>query len=403
MSAVPTIKLRDCTTKIGSGTTPRGGHTAYKQAGIPLIRSMNVRMNAFLNDGLAFIDDKQDAEMSGTRVLPGDVLLNITGASIGRVCVVPAEMCPANVNQHVCIIRSDGTLTPEWIAFFLSQPDFQKRILDQQSGATRQALTKEMIESFELPIPDLPTQRRLASRLKSQMAAVEEARRRVEEQAKAANRMSARWLTESFESEEANEWPVQKVGDACEFLPARSINLKGKAAVRAVTTACLLETGFTEAGVKDALMMEEDVKDACLSSGEILIARSNTPALVGRAALFEGSSQVLVASDLTIRLRVRDDLEPAFANGWFSYLFVSGYWRERASGASDTMKKIGRAQLAATDIPVPPLPTQRRIAARLREQFTQLQQLQSALSRQREALEALPGAFLREAFGSLQE
>jgi restriction endonuclease S subunit len=66
------------------------------------------------------------------------------------------------------------------------------------------------------------------------------------------------------------------------------------------------------------------------------------------------------------------------------------------------MKKIGRAQLAATNIPLPPLPTQRRIAARLREQFARLQQLQSALSTQRdEALEALPGAFLREAFGSL--
>jgi hypothetical protein len=266
---------------------------------------MNLRMNAFLNEGLAFIDNEQDKGMAGMRAQPGDVLLNITGASIGRVCVVPAEICPANVNQHVCIIRSDGRLTPEWIAFFISQPEFQKRIFDQQSGATRQALTKEMIEAFELPIPDLKTQRRLAARLKSQMAAVEEARRRVEEQAKAAFGMSARLLKESFEFDGATEWPLQKVGDACEFLSARSINLKGKAAVRAVTTACLLETGFTEAGVKDALMMEDDVADAIIQPGELLIARSNTPNLVGRAALFEGSKQSLMASDLTIRLRAR--------------------------------------------------------------------------------------------------
>lgn len=176
----------------------------------------------------------------------------------------------------------------------------------------------------------------------------------------------------------------------------------GKEAVRAVTTACLLETGFTEAGVKDALMMEADVADAMIEPGEILIARSNTPALVGRAALFEGSDQRLVASDLTIRLRCRDGLEPGFAAAWFSYQFVTGYWRERASGASDTMKKIGRAQLASTDIPIPAIKTQRRIAARLREQFEHLQQLKAALSDQLAALDRHPGAYLREAFGGLQ-
>lgn len=401
MSAARMMKLGDCTTKIGSGVTPRGGYTAYKQSGVPLIRSMNVRLNAFATEGLAFIDGDQDSAMSGSRVQPGDVLLNITGASIGRVCVAPTELCPANVNQHVCIIRSDGALLPEWIAYFLAQPDFQKQILGQQSGATRQALTKEMIEAFELPAPDSFTQQRIVSRLKKQMAAVEEARQQAQSQLDAAALLPARLLMEAFQSSDAEHWPRQTVGDVLDFLPARSINLKGKAAVRAVTTACLLETGFTEAGVKDALMMEDDVADAIIQPGELLIARSNTPNLVGRAALFEGSPQRLVASDLTIRLRCRSVLEPGFAAACFSHLFVTGYWRERASGASDTMKKIGRAQLAATDIPIPPLETQRRIAARLREQFENLQQLKAALTTQIEALDKLPGAYLREAFGSL--
>src|SRR5438105_4960584 len=118
-SLLPTwrqVRLGDHVTKIGSGLTPLGGHAAYKLSGIPLIRSQNVLMNQFSREGLAYISYEQDAEMDGSRVQAGDVLLNITGASIGRVCLVPAEVCPANVNQHVCIIRTNGSIIPDFLA-----------------------------------------------------------------------------------------------------------------------------------------------------------------------------------------------------------------------------------------------------------------------------------------------
>lgn len=160
------VRLGDHVTKVGSGLTPTGGEAAYKKSGIPLIRSQNVHMNRFEHTGLAFISEQQDAEMKGSRVAPGDVLLNITGASIGRVCVVPSELCPANVNQHVCIIRGDGSFDPAFLAFYLSTPDFQKFINSNQSGATRQALTKEMIEDFDIPKPDLTEQHRIVEMLR---------------------------------------------------------------------------------------------------------------------------------------------------------------------------------------------------------------------------------------------
>src|SRR5438552_2793736 len=136
------ITLGEIAAKIGSGLTPRGGDSTYRTNGIPFIRSQNVRMIRFESIGLAHISPEQDSEMRDTRVFPGDVLLNITGASIGRVCVAPAELCPANVNQHVCIIRTNGNLDPSFLAFFLATPDFQRFIGSNQSGATRQALTK---------------------------------------------------------------------------------------------------------------------------------------------------------------------------------------------------------------------------------------------------------------------
>lgn len=169
----PLDVLRRCTTRIGSGTTPRGGQAAYVDSGIPLIRSQNVRMNRFSGEGLAFIRPEQDAAMAASRVRKGDVLLNITGASIGRVCVVPDEICPANVNQHVSIIRSDGTHEPAFLSFFLSSPRFQRSIFDTQAGATRQALTKANIEQFEVPVPSKLIQREVAGELKARLEAVD--------------------------------------------------------------------------------------------------------------------------------------------------------------------------------------------------------------------------------------
>ncbi|HRZ85990.1 MAG TPA: restriction endonuclease subunit S [Candidatus Paceibacterota bacterium] len=160
------IKLLTLTNKIGSGSTPRGGYRIYKTQGIPFIRSMNVYMNSFDRDGLSFIDAEINQIMKNTKVEKKDVLLNITGASIGRVCVVPDDICPANVNQHVSIIRCKQDLNPYYLAYFISQKEFQKNILNIQSGATRQALTKSQIENFDIPLPDIKIQNKMVDTLK---------------------------------------------------------------------------------------------------------------------------------------------------------------------------------------------------------------------------------------------
>ena len=167
-------KLRETTTKIGSGSTPRGGRSVYVESGIPFIRSMNVLMNKFSTDGLAFITPETDKAMTGTRVYPSDVLLNITGASIGRVCCVPESIHSGNVNQHVSIIRPTPDLEPRFVMYWLSQPNVQQEIMDIQKGATRQALTKAQIESFEIPALPLSEQRRIVACLDDLQAQVDE-------------------------------------------------------------------------------------------------------------------------------------------------------------------------------------------------------------------------------------
>ena len=164
-NSVERKKLSTLTTKIGSGSTPKGGRASYPSSGIPFIRSLNVRMRYFQWNDIAFIDKTTHDVMRGTIVKPNDVLLNITGASIGRVVCAPSDLAEANVNQHVVIIRPIEELNPQYLMYWLSQPSIQEFINDKQKGATRQGFTKAQIESFEVPIPPLPEQRRIVAYL----------------------------------------------------------------------------------------------------------------------------------------------------------------------------------------------------------------------------------------------
>lgn len=152
------VTLKDVTSKIGSGATPRGGKEAYKMEGIRLIRSLNVYDYHLEFSNLAFIDEAQAAELDNVTVATRDVLLNITGASVARCCMVPSYLMPARVNQHVAIVRSDpGRADPHYVLDTINSDQNKQQLLAlAQGGATREALTKETIENFPIMLPPRP-------------------------------------------------------------------------------------------------------------------------------------------------------------------------------------------------------------------------------------------------------
>ncbi len=166
--AWPVMVLRNIASKIGSGSTPRGGESVYVQSGVPFIRSMNVHFDGLRAEGLAYIDTSEAEKLSNVTVQADDVLLNITGASIGRVTTAPKDIAGARVNQHVCIIRPKANLLPKFLAYFFASPSEQSRILKVQVGATRQALTKLMIENWLVPVPAIEEQERIVAEIEKQ-------------------------------------------------------------------------------------------------------------------------------------------------------------------------------------------------------------------------------------------
>ncbi|MFM9890726.1 MAG: restriction endonuclease subunit S [Rickettsiales bacterium] len=159
------VKLGSACTKIGSGATPRGGKDAYLESGdIFLIRSQNIYNDGFKPHGLAYISQEQADQLSNVVVQENDILLNITGDSVARTCLAPNQYLPARVNQHVAIIRPDEKkLDSRFIRYSLTSPFMQNHMLGlAASGATRNALTKGMIESFSILCPSLSEQRAIA-------------------------------------------------------------------------------------------------------------------------------------------------------------------------------------------------------------------------------------------------
>lgn len=150
------VRLGDITSKIGSGATPRGGSSAYHEAGVALIRSLNVYDYSFMDEGLVFLNDEQAEDLSNVSVAARDILLNITGASVARCCMVPDRHLPARVNQHVMIIRIDPALADPYFVFCALNNEGRKRQLLSyaQKGATREALTREMMLAFEIVLPE---------------------------------------------------------------------------------------------------------------------------------------------------------------------------------------------------------------------------------------------------------
>ena len=187
--------LKDICTKIGSGSTPRGGKESYIDEGISLIRSMNVHNAYFEYKDLAHITLDQAEKLNNVVVEYDDLLFNITGASVARCCVVPSDVLPARVNQHVCILRCREKINPIFLQGLLVNENYQGKLLQiAKSGATREAINKQQLESLEIMIPPLELQNQFASFVEE----IDKSRSRIQKSLEASQELFDSLMQEYF-------------------------------------------------------------------------------------------------------------------------------------------------------------------------------------------------------------
>lgn len=159
--------LGEITSKIGSGATPKGGKKVYINDGTALVRSLNVHNAEFKYKDLAHINQEAANQLNGVELQNDDVLFNITGASIARCCVLPNDVLPARVNQHVSILRPRKELVlPKFLCLGLLSSNHQEALLSiGMAGSTRQAVTKADLEKHIFLLPSLETQHTIVAHL----------------------------------------------------------------------------------------------------------------------------------------------------------------------------------------------------------------------------------------------
>ena len=172
-----TKRLGELTEKIGSGVTPRGGSDAFTDSGVLFIRSQNIKNNRVDTTDKKYIPNSIDEKMISSRVFYEDILYNITGASIGRSALYDLDE-PANVNQHVCIIRLKND-NPKFIQYALSSSVGARNLWGFQAGGNREGLNFKQLASFKVSLPEKPEQERIVGVLEVWDEYIEQLERKI--------------------------------------------------------------------------------------------------------------------------------------------------------------------------------------------------------------------------------
>jgi len=419
------IQLFKLCSKIGSGSTPKGGKAVYVSDGIPFVRSMNVRQYKFQEENLVRIPPEINEAMSGTCVVPGDVYLNITGASIGRSCCAPEKLCPANVSQHVCIIRPITELLDScFLMYWLNDSATQEEINMIQKGATRQALTKRQIENFRVPGVPLSEQKEVAAFLESvrlgqdyreiklpfhlqhiapAIARIEELAAKVEE-ARGLRRQSAEEAEAIWESSltttfniTAQKYPNQKFEQVCEVVRGGSPRPAGSPTYYDGSIPFLKVGDLTKNETKYLNNYTATIKETGLShtrhvqANTLMLTNSGATLGVPKICTFETTFNDGIQAFINFNQEISQEYLYYFLRSqtqWFRE------WAARGQGQPNLNTNMVKKML----FPLPPLPEQHRIVAYLDDLQSKVDALKRLQAETATELDALLPSILDKAF-----
>ena len=399
--------IAELATKVGSGATPKGGQSAYLASGIPLIRSMNVVFFGFKKDGLAFISEGQAQQLSNAEVRRGDVLLNITGASIGRVTTAPDWSEGSRVNQHVCIIRPSECLDQTYLSAYLSSPAIQTFILDENYGVTRQALTKQQVLELEIPVPPLNEQRRIAAKLDTTLAAVDACRQRLDGVAAILKRFrqavlaaaTSGELTREWREEnaDADQWGSTTFGAECHYV---TVGFVGKMADQYVAhgvpflrslnvrpfrfdreNLAFISPAFHQSIIKSSLL-----------PGDLAVVRTGAP---GQCCVIPVELPEANCSDLVIA-RPGPRLIADFGAIVINSSLGQGFVKSEQVGVAQAHFNVGSMKRAPLNLPS--IAEQKEIVRRAQDLLTLADHLEARLTAARKVVDRLTPALLAKAF-----
>lgn len=355
------INLGKATTKIGSGKTPLGGKSVYSMSGIPFLRSQNIQNGKLNLNELVYIDKITDEKMKNSRTYFGDILLNITGASIGRCTVNTLKDSHANLNQHVCIIRLKKNYDSYSIGYYLISQKGQKKIFMSQSGGSREGLNFKEIGRIKFMLPtDINEQQKIGeffSKLDRQIELEEQKLAKLEEQKKGyMQKIFSQELR--FKDENGNEYPEWEEKEFRYFMSLpRNLEKGYNLTKNQLLTVKLNGNGISMANVNRALKLGSTIYYKRLSNQFIYGKQNFFNGAFGIVPqTFDGfySSGDVPALDI--------DFSKINSNYFMSYISRENYYKKMESYSTGTgSKRIHEETLLGFKINLPSKKEQEKI------------------------------------------
>jgi type I restriction enzyme, S subunit len=390
------VRLKWLVSKIGSGKTPRGGAQIYADSGVLFLRSQNVHFDGLRLDDAVFIDNTIDADMVTTRVRSGDVLLNITGASLGRCCAVPDGFPPANVSQHVCIIRPQHhRVETRFLSSNLASRPVQAQVFADEVGTSREGLAFDQVSNLLVALPtDLNEQRAIGKFLDRETARIDglvaKKERLIallqEKRTALISHAVTKGLNPAAPMKDSGvEWlgqipahwevlHLKRCLQATDYGISDSTKDSGRFKVLTMGNIQNGELNFDGVGFVNSVP-----KELLLEAGDLLFNRTNSLELVGKVGIFRGHSNdgVTFASYL-VRLRVNQRALPGFLNYLLNCEGLLGVSRSIAF-LSINQANLNPNRYGFLRIALPPVDEQAAIAGQIIRETAKLDALMAKI------------------------
>ena len=407
------VRLGNLTSKVGAGNTPKGGKNSgvYRESGVEFIREMNVYNDGLHYDGMVYISSELAKTRTGSAVVAGDILLNITGGSIGRCALVPDNFVLGNVNQHVLIIRNVVASLREYIHLVLCSPLVQRYINNSAVG-DKAGLSASKTKGFVIPLPPLAEQKRIADKVSKLFAQLDAIDKAYEEYRELQQAMKAKLLELAIQGKLTDQRAED--GNARDLLKAiqtekekliKEKKIKKEKPLPEIeadeipfeipknwmwarwgTLSISIKYGYNTSAQKDGKIKmvrisdiqnnqvnwdsvpfcnipKEEIAQYLLRKNDILFAR--TGGTVGKSYLVSEVPENVVYAGYLIRTRYSEKLSPQY----LKYFMESDlYWSQLKKGTTTTAQPNCNAKtLGKMVLPLPPLAEQKRIVAKLDE------------------------------------
>ena len=405
--------IEDICSKIGSGSTPRGSN--YAQEGIPFFRSQNVYNDGLVYDDIKYISEEVHENMIGTEVRAKDLLLNITGGSLGRCAIVPDEFHKGNVSQHVCILRTIIVL-PAYLHLFIISDYFAATMI--LSGSGREGLPKYSLEIMQFPLPSIEEQKRIVAAVNKWFALIDTLESAKEDLQTSIEHTKSKILDLAIHGklvpQDPNDepaiellkrinpkftpcdnahcpydipenWYWCKLIDLCSFLSrGKSPTYSEERKYPVFAQKCNLYGGgisLDQARFLDPNTLSKWPDEYKLRDGDVLVNSTGT-GTVGRTRLFHsdclGSYPFVVPDSHVSVIRTVGSINSDYIYSIVSSKYGQEYIEDNLAGSTN-QKELYIGVLENMFIPLPPYDEQRRIANKIEELFAILNEIQKSI------------------------